>query len=180
MSAIPVSSTSAEVAASTPALGGPFVSFAFTAIPQGGGEPILNTSPISTSTVKGLEPGAKYEVYVFATSAGGTATPPSAPASMTMPPPAAPTLTAAAAAGPTQGTASATAPTSGGPWGSFVFTATPVGGGSAVTVSSATPSATFNGLLPGTQYSVGVVVVGSGGSSSPPSNKLGLVTPSLM
>ena len=173
------SPTTAVLSAAAPGGGGLFSLFTLTATPVGGGAAVSVSCALPADcALTGLKAGVTYDVSVVATGAGGALTPPSAPLTLVMPPPAAPTLTAADAAGPTQGTASAAAPASGGPWDSYVFTATPLGGGSAVAVTSATPSATFNGLLPGTQYSVGVVAKGSGGSS-PPSNKLSLVTPSL-
>ena len=95
-----------------------------------------------------------------------------------MPRPPAPALVSAEATGPTQGFATASAPISGGPWTSFTFTATPVGGGTPVVVTSATPYATFNGLKPGTQYIVSVVATGQNGPT-PASNTLPMETPAL-
>jgi len=178
-SAAPTTPTTAVLSANAPGAGGPFASYTFTAAPSGGsGSAVTATCPSpSDCAMSGLKSGVSYDVTVVAGTGAG-ATPPSAPAPMTMPPPASPTLTSADATGPTQGSAAATAPSSGGPWDTYTFTATPLGGGSAVVVDSATPAASLNGLQPGTQYSVGVVAKGAGGPS-PASNKLTLATPSL-
>lgn len=178
-STIPTSSKTASLTATPPKGSSPFASYTFTAVPNGGGAPITVTCPSPTNCpMTGLAPGTSYDVFVVAATAAGTKTPASAPLGLTMPAATAPALTSAAAAGPTQGTATATAPTTGGPWTSYTFTATPIGGGAPIVVTSATPSATFNGLKPGTGYTVSVVASGPDGPS-PASNTMDFSTPSL-
>ena len=179
VSGVPVSPTAADLVANAPSMGGPFVTFLFTATPQGGGKRVQTTCPISTCSMKGLEPGAKYDVHVIASSDTGATTPPSAAAYMAMPALAAPTLLTADASGPTQGIATGVAPTSGGPWSSYTFTASRLdSSGSQLVAASATPTVTLNGLAPSSQYSVVVVANGSNGPS-PKSNRLIISTPSL-
>lgn len=178
-STMPTSPTTALLSAVPPKIGGPFASYTFTATPVGGGIPTTVTCPSPTNCpMKGLLPSTKYDVSVVATTASGTKTPASAPLDLSMPAPTAPALTAATATGPTQGAATAAPPTTGGPWTSYTFTATPLGGGAPIVVQSATPDATFNGAKPGTTYTVSVVASGPNGPS-PASNTLDFTTPSL-
>ena len=128
--------------------------------------------------ITGLKPGVTYDVTVSATTPTGLKTPASAPMPLEMPLPSAPTLTQADATSPTQGTATASPPKNGGPWTSYTFTATPLGGGTPVVVTSDVPIADFKGLQPGTQYVVDVVASGPSGDS-PASNTLTFVTPSI-
>ena len=178
-STIPTAATTALLSATPPKAGGPFSSYTFTAVPKGGSAPITVTCPTpSNCPVKGLAPGTTYDVSVTATTSSGTRSPTSAPIDLIMPAIGAPALTSAAATGPTQGTATATPPATGGPWTSYTFTATPVGGGTPVVVTTSTPTATFNGLKPGTTYGVSVIGTGANGPS-PASNTLSITTPSL-
>lgn len=128
--------------------------------------------------MNGLSPGTSYDVSVLATPSSGPQTPASAPMDLFMPTIGAPALTSATATGPTQGEATATPPASGGPGTNYTFMATPVGAGPPIKVTSATPTATFNSLAPGTTYDVNVVARGANGPS-PASNTLGFTTPSL-
>ena len=175
----PTGPTSALLSATAPNVGGPFISYTFTATPVGGGAPVVVTCASPTDClITGLKPGVSYDVSVTGMTLLRSPTPPSAPLPLAMPVPSAPTLTAADATSPTTATATANVPTSGGPWTTYTFTATPVGGGAPVTVTSTTSNADFTGLKPGTQYIVDVVATGPKGDS-PTSNTLELITPSL-
>ena len=175
----PTGPTSALLSATAPSVGGPFISYTFTATPVGGGPAVVVTCASPTDCpVTGLKPGVSYDVAVTAMTLLRSPTPPSTPLPLTMPVPAAPTLTAADPTSPTTATATANVPTPGGPWTTYTFTATPIGGGSPVTVTSTTPTVDFTGLKPGTQYTVDVVATGPNGDS-PKSNMLDLITPSL-
>ena len=175
----PTTPTTALLTANPPSLGGPFSSYTFTATPAGGGPSVTVTCVSPTNCpMTGLKPNVLYDVTVSAKTASGATTPPSAPMPLEMPGPGAPTLTSADATGPTQGTATATPPKTGGPWTSYTFTATPIGGGPPVTVISDSPTADFTGLMPGTLYLVDVVASGPNGNS-PASNTLSFSTPSI-
>ena len=175
----PTSPTAALLTANPPSLGGPFSSYTFTATPAGGGPSVTVTCDSPTiCPMAGLKPYVLYDVTVSAKTTSGATTPPSAPMPLEMPGPGAPALTSADATGPTQGTAIATPPKTGGPWTSYTFTATPIGGGPPVTVISDSPTADFMGLMPGTLYLVDVVATGSNGNS-PASNTLSFSTPSF-
>ena len=175
----PTSPTTALLDANPPSLGGPFSSYTFIATPAGGGPSVTVTCESPTNCpMPGLKPNVLYDVTVSAKTASGATTPPSAPMPLEMPGPGAPTLSSADATGPTQGTATATPPKTGGPWTSYTFTATPVGGGPPVIVTSDSPAADFTGLKPGTLYLVDVVATGPNGES-PASNTLSFSTPSI-
>ena len=174
-----MSPTTALLTANPPALGGPFASYTFTATPVGGGPSVTVTCEYPTGCpMTGLKPNVLYDVSVVGTTTTGLKTPPSTSMPLEMPPPSAPTLTSADAMGPTSGTATAVPPKTGGPWTSYTFTATPLGGGTPVVVTSDVPIADFKGLQPGTQYVVDVVASGPSGDS-PASNTLTFVTPSI-
>ena len=81
-----------------------------------------------------------------------------------------------ATSGPT--TAQATMYPSTGVKGPYTLTATPVGGGSAVTVTCATPDCTLTGLKPGTDYTCSVTGIDtSSGKPTPPSPAVTITTP---
>ena len=72
----------------------------------------------------------------------------------------------------------ATPPTQGGPFASYTFTATPVGGGTPVQVTCPSPVAcTVNGLQPGVLYDVVVSAKTTSGSTTPISNSIPLILP---
>ena len=178
-STIATTATTALLSANPPKAGGPFTSYTFTAVPKGGGAPVTVTCPTPTNCpMKGLAPGTSYDVSVTARASSGTQSPASSPIDLVTPAIGAPAITSAAATGPTQGTSTATPPATGGPWTSYTFTATLIGGGAPVVVTSATPFATFNGLSPGATYDVSVIATGANGPS-PASNTLSFTTPSL-
>ena len=177
--ATPTSPTAALLSANPPAVGGPFSSYTFTATPVGGGPSVTVACEYpSGCPMPGLKPNVQYGVSLVGTTVAGVKTPPSAAMALVMPPPSAPTLASADATGPTVGAATALPPRTGGPWTSYTFTATPLGGGTPVAVTSATPNANFTSLQPGTLYLVDVAASGPDGPS-PASNALSFTTPSL-
>ena len=139
----------------------------------------VNCTDPTNCQLTGLTPSITYTVTATATLTDGTTTPHSAPATLVMPALSAPTLLSAVATGPTAATASASPPSTGGPWASYTFTATVVGGSANVTCISASPTCTFTGLVPGSTYSVSVTAADGSGNPSPTSNTLILTTASL-
>lgn len=85
---------------------------------------------------------------------GGTTSPASNSLSFTMAASGVPMLTFVEDRGPTMGYATALAPPSKS-YTNWVFTASPLGGGTAVTATSSRPAATFYGLTPATTVSAG-------------------------
>lgn len=177
--ATPTSSTTALLTANPPSIGGPYPSYTFIAIPVGGGPSLTATCQYPTGCpMTSLKPNVLYDVSVVGITAAGGKTPPSVPMPLEMPSPSAPTFASADATGPTTGTATAAPPKTGGPWTRYTFTATPLGGGTPVVVTSDVPRADFTGLQPGTRYMVDIVASGLRGDS-PTSNTLTFMTPSI-
>ena len=124
----------------------------------------------------GLTSYSTYSLVAVAIFTDGSQSSPSSAATVTLPAIGAPTLTSAAATGPTTASATASAPI-GGTFTNYTFTATPLGGGSPVAVSTSQPSASFTGLTAGTSYSVVVVAYDASGNPTPTSNSLIFATP---
>ena len=68
--------TSGTLSASPPSAGGPWRSFAFSAVPRGGGAPIAVSCPTPSCSISGLSPSSVYDVTVVVISEQtGKATP---------------------------------------------------------------------------------------------------------
>jgi len=152
LDATPKSTTTADIAI-TPPPGGPWQSYDLTVCPIGGPQSGCKTQtcPAGTTTttclVTGLTPETTYVATAVAIKPDGTRSPPSNEDTFTTL--AEPILTSAESFGPTTGQATATGPADAN-YTQWRFTATPVGGGPAVTATSPSPDVRFYGLTPNT------------------------------
>jgi hypothetical protein len=134
--------------------------------------PTINCGPF-----QGLTPGASYTVSGACTLTDGTVVPASNTLPLVMPAASAPTLLTADPAGPDSGTAIALPPATGS-CDSYKWTFTPLGGGPAVTATSAGADVTTasGSLAPKSAYEATVQCVNNG-VAGPPSNAIEFVTP---
>lgn len=87
-------------------------------------------------------------------------------------------MTAALTTTPTTALLSANPPSMGGPFASYTFTATPVGGGAPVTVTCLTmKNCPMPGLTPGAVYDVTVAATTAAGTTTPPSAPMQMAMP---
>lgn len=141
---------------------------------------VTTTCPASTTVktcpVTGLEPDTTYAVEVVPVKADGTEGPASNEDVITTP--TAVVVTSAEPYGPTSALVTATSP-AGNDYKEWQFIATPVGGGTPITVTSDSPEARFFNLQPNTQYEVTAVGVLPDGTQEESSNSLLMTTPPL-
>ena len=182
VNAFPTSPTTATVTLNPPEnTSVPVANYTLSVVPAGSSSELTVTCTDPTNChLTGLTPSVTYTLTATATLTDGSTTPRSAPATLAMPPLTSPTLVSVVATGPTTATASASPPSTGGPWTSYTFTATVVGGSATVNVTcvSPIPTCTLSGLAPATHYAVVVAATDTSGNTSPDSNSLGFTTPS--
>ena len=142
--------------------------YTVTATPVGGGTAITATGASSPVTVTGLANGTSYTFAVTATNSAGTGSASSASSAVTpTTTPGAPT-SVAVTGGNTQATVTFTAPASNGgaTITGYTVTATPVGGGSAITRTGSGSPITVTGLTNGTSYTFTVKATNSAGNGT--------------
>ena len=156
-----------------------------TATPSGGGASVTCTvtgaPPATSCPVTGLTNGTTYTVTVTAANAVGTgpastgvtATPRTAPGAPTG-------VSVTASTGQLGVSWTAPASNGGAAISSYTVTATPTGGGTTLTASTAGTSASFTGLVDGTTYSVTVTATNAAGTGTASSAAIGTPYPSTI
>ncbi|KAA9325510.1 T9SS type A sorting domain-containing protein [Hymenobacter busanensis] len=158
-----VTATSARVLFSPPSTPPTPVNYTITYTPQGG-QTATVSGVTSGYTLTGLTPGTTYSVCVASNCTGGGQSPPVCTSFTTTA--ACPAPTTLNVTGITTSTAvlSFNRPANGV---DYVITLTPQGGGTPITITSATQPVTLTGLTPGTTYAVSIVAnCGSGLTSA--------------
>ena len=147
------------------------------ATPVGGGSAVAVTCATPDCTLTGLKPGTDYTLSVTGIDTlSGKPTPPSPEESITTPAAGAPALNAEVTG---SGSISVdVSPTSSGVTGPYTLTATPIGGGTPISVTCAVPyDCVLTGLAPGTTYDVTATATAASGQRTPASAPTTLTTP---
>ena len=173
---VSASSPTAVTASVYPSAGvtGPYT---LTAVPVGGGTPITVTCATPDCTLTGLSPGTAYSVTAVGTDAATGKPTPASPAFTVVTPSAGAPAIDVTLVGPSSLIVDVS-PTSSGVTGPYTLTATPIGGGTPITVTCSVPyDCKLTGLAPGTTYDVTATATTASGQPTPPSAPQIITTP---